>query len=77
MPFLSFYPSIIVGTCQGNLARLFKGVVQFNPGKLQNGGGSGIGLMGAPRVLLSCLRPLTVIFDNLCRYLSLLINVLT
>ena len=29
---------------QENQERLFKGVVQFNPNKLQKGGGSGLGL---------------------------------
>eukprot|EP01042_Synura_sphagnicola_P036392 gene36392-biopygen4126 len=33
-----------VGMSQENLNRLFKEIVQFSPGALQNGGGSGLGL---------------------------------
>ena len=29
---------------QENIGKLFKEIVQFNPGELQNGGGSGLGL---------------------------------
>ena len=32
------------GIAKKNLPRLFNEIVQFNPGKLQNGGGSGFGL---------------------------------
>jgi len=36
--------SIIPSISQENLAKLFQGVIQFSPGKLQSGGGSGLGL---------------------------------
>ena len=32
------------GISKENQAKLFKNIVQFSPGKLQNGGGSGLGL---------------------------------
>jgi hypothetical protein len=31
---------------QENAGKLFKSMIQFNPGRLQGGGGSGIGLFG-------------------------------
>lgn len=40
-----------VGISKENLPKLFDQVIQFNPGKLQGGGGSGLGLWIAKRIM--------------------------